>query len=162
MSKIDKATEQLKLLLADEPNNPTYNNDLGFVWADRGMNLVEAERLIRKAIAEDKKLRRKLTPGITAKDDKDNAAFLDSLGWVLYKQGKVKEAKPPLLEAVKETEGQHLEIFDHLADVHMALGETAEAIAAWKKGLESATDSRRDKKRKVEVEKKLKEAEKKK
>jgi len=42
MSKVDKAVEQLKLLLADEPTNPTFNNDLGFVWADRGMNLVEA------------------------------------------------------------------------------------------------------------------------
>lgn len=162
MNKVDRATEQLKTLLAEDPSNPTYNNDLGFIWADRGMNLVEAERLIRKALAEDKKLRRKLAGGITPKDDRDNAAYLDSLGWVLFKQGKVKEAKPYLLEAVKDPDGQHLEIFDHLADVHLALGETAEAIAAWKKGLETATDSRRDKKRKVEVEKKLKEAEKKK
>jgi hypothetical protein len=42
--------------------------------------------------------------------------------------------------------------------VHMALGEKAEAVAAWKKGLEHMSDSRRDKKRKVEVEKKLKDA----
>jgi len=156
--QIDKAAEVLKGLLAKEPNNPTYNNDLGFIWADRGMNLEEAEKMIRKAIEEDRKQRRKESKGVTPKDDKDNASFLDSLGWVLYKRGKHAEAKPHLLEAVKDVRGQHLEIFDHLGDVHMALGEKAEAVAAWKKGLEHLTDSRRDKKRKVEVEKKLKDA----
>jgi tetratricopeptide (TPR) repeat protein len=156
--KIDKAAEVLKELLAKDPNNPTYNNDLGFIWADRGMNLEEAEKMIRKAIEEDRKQRRKATKGVTPKDDKDNSSFLDSLGWVLYKRGKHAEAKPHLLEAVKDVRGQHLEIFDHLGDVHMALGEKAEAVAAWKKGLEHMSDSRRDKKRKVEVEKKLKDA----
>ena len=73
--------------------------------------------------------------------------------------GKAKEAKPHLLDAVKDPEGQHIEIFDHLADIHWKLGEKAEAIAAWKKGLEHATDSKRDLKRVQEVKKKLKAAE---
>ncbi|MGL4549695.1 MAG: tetratricopeptide repeat protein, partial [Gemmataceae bacterium] len=107
--KIDKASEVLKGLLAKEPNNPTYNNDLGFIWADRGMNLEEAEKLIRKALEEDRKQRRKGPEKVSPKDDKDNASFLDSLGWVLYKRGKAAEAKPHLLEAVKDVRGQHLE-----------------------------------------------------
>jgi tetratricopeptide (TPR) repeat protein len=156
MEQIDKAAEQLKELLAREPNNPTYNNDLGYIWADRNLHLAEAEKLIRKALEEDRKLR-KAKPDLKPDEDKDSSAYLDSMGWVLFKQGKLKEAKEYLLLAVKEKEGQHIEILDHLADVHQALGEKAEAIATWKKALEGATDSKRDQKRKAEIEKKLKE-----
>jgi tetratricopeptide (TPR) repeat protein len=159
LNQIDKASEQLKALLAREPNNPTYNNDLGYIWADRSMNLVEAEKLIRKAIDEDRKLR-KAQPPSRPELDRDSSAYLDSLGWVLFKQGKAKEAKTYLLEAVKDREGQSTEIYDHLADVHLALGDRADAIAAWKKALEVATPSKRDQKRKAEVEKKLKKHEK--
>jgi tetratricopeptide (TPR) repeat protein len=154
LHQIDKASEQLKALLAREPNNPTYNNDLGYIWADHGQNLVEAEKLIRKAIDEDRKLR-KSSPPSRPELDRDSSAYLDSLAWVLFKQGKAKEAKPYLLEAVKDKEGQSPEIFDHLGDVHLQLGEKDEALAAWKKAVESATASKRDQKRKAEIEKKL-------
>jgi tetratricopeptide (TPR) repeat protein len=158
--QVEKAAEQLKELLAREPDNPTYNNDLGFIWADRGLNLVEAEKLIRKAIEEDRKLRKKANPDLKPEEQKDNAAYLDSLGWVLFKQGKAKEAKPYLVDAIKQKEGQHIEILDHLGDVHLALGEKAEALAVWKKGVESATDGKRDQKRKAEVLEKIKKNEK--
>jgi tetratricopeptide (TPR) repeat protein len=160
LNQIDKAAEQLKALLAADPNNPTFNNDLGYIWADRGMNLAEAEKLIRKAIEEDRK-QRKATPGYKPDQDRDHSAYLDSLGWVLFKQGKAKEAKPHLLEAVKDKEGQSTEIYDHLGDVHLQLGEKDEAIAAWKKALEVATSRKRDQKRKALVLEKLKKHEKK-
>ncbi len=156
MNKIDKAAEQLKVLLDKEPTNPTYNNDLGFIWADHGVNLDEAEKLIRKALDEDKKLRHKSNPKIKPEEDQDSASYLDSLGWVLFKKKKYKEALTPLLEAVKQDEGQHLEIYDHLGDVYKALGQTEEALSAWKKGLACKILGKRDEQRKVEVEKKIK------
>jgi tetratricopeptide (TPR) repeat protein len=156
LNQIDKAAEQLKALLAKDPDNPTYNNDLGFIWADHDMNLVESEKLIRKAIEDDRKQKLKDNPDLKPESVKSNLSYLDSLGWVLYKQKKYKEAKPHLEEAVSGEEGQNLEIYDHLGDVLMALGEKDAAISAWKKGLETATESKRDKKRKVEVEKKIK------
>ncbi|HXG13095.1 MAG TPA: tetratricopeptide repeat protein [Gemmataceae bacterium] len=155
--QVDKAAEHLKALLAKDPNNPTYNNDLGYIWADHDMNLDEAEKLIRKAIDEDRKQRKKLNPDLKPEEDKDNAAYLDSLGWVLFKKKKFKEAKEWLQKAVELPDGQHVEIYDHLGDVHWALGEKAEAIAAWKKGIEVAGSGKREQKRKAEVEKKLKE-----
>ena len=112
--------------------------------------------MIRKAIDEDRKLRKK-DKELRPEEDKDNAAYLDSLGWVLFKKKKYKEAKEELLKAVQDKKsGQHIEIYDHLGDVCMELGEKDQAIAAWKKGLESATSSKRDQKRKAEVEKKMK------
>ena len=137
LKKIDKATKLLKVLLEMQPDDPTYNNDLGYIWADHDMNLDEAEKMIRKALDEDTQAAQEATPDLKPEDDKDNAAYLDSLGWVLFKQKKYKEAKKFLEEAIKDKEGQHIEIFDHLGDVYKALGENKEAIATWKKGIES-------------------------
>jgi tetratricopeptide (TPR) repeat protein len=153
---VKKAAEQLQILLKEEPDNPGYNNDLGYVWADHDMNLDEAEKLIRKAIDGDKANKAKKDPALKPDEVRANSAYLDSLGWVLYKRKKYKEALPPLLDAVKDKEGQHIEIFDHLAEVHMALGDKAAALDAWKKGVEKAGPSKREKEKKVEVEKKIK------
>ena len=155
-NQVDKAADVLKGLLKDDPDNPSYNNDLGYIWADHDMNLTESEKLIRKAIDDDKKQRIKDDPEAKPDQVKANPAYLDSLGWVLFKQKKYKEALPPLEDAVKEEEGQHIEIFDHLAEVHMALGEKAAAVAAWQKGIDQVGTSKREQERKVEVEKKLK------
>jgi tetratricopeptide (TPR) repeat protein len=158
MKRVDKATEHLQILLKAHPNDPTYNNDLGYIWADHDMNLTEAEKMIRKALEEDKKKRKK-DPDATPEENKDNAAYLDSLGWVLFKQKKYEEAKPILLEAVKDKEGQHIEIFDHLGELYKVLGDKAKAVEAWKNGVKVAGSSKKEQERKAEVEKKIRDNE---
>jgi len=157
MEKIDKAAEQLQKLLKTHPDSSTFNNDLGYIWADHDMKLDESEQLIRKALEQDKAERKKLKDrGLLDDDeDKDNAAYLDSLGWVLYKKKNYAEAKKYLVEATKTDEGKHVEIFDHLGDVHKALGEKAEAVSVWKKALELEDVSKRDEARKESIKKKL-------
>src|SRR5262249_15143624 len=152
-----KAAEQLKEVLKHKPDNPSYNNDLGYIWADHDMNLDEAEKLIRKAIDLERKNREELKKKgkkLLPEEDHDNGAYLDSLGWVLFKKKKFAEAKKELLEASKTKEGEHIEILDHLADVHMALSEKTEAIAVWKKALDMDTSTKRDLKRRGEIVKK--------
>ncbi|MCS6977655.1 MAG: tetratricopeptide repeat protein, partial [Gemmatales bacterium] len=143
IGQTEKAIQQLRILIQKDPENPSYNNDLGYMLADHDMELDEAERLIRKALDKDP----------------NRASYIDSLGWVLYKKGKYKEAKEQLLRAIQDPEGQHAEIYDHLGDVHWALGEKDDAIAAWQKALKVSGKSQRDQRRKVEIEKKLKERE---
>jgi len=155
LDQVDKAAEVLKGLLAEKPDNPTYNNDLGYIWADHDKNLKESEQLIRKALDEERK-QRKQDADLQPEDDKDNAAFLDSLGWVLYKQKNYKEAKKYLLQASQDEEGQHIEILDHLGDVHLALNEKAEAVAVWKKAITLEASGKREKEKKTEIEKKIK------
>jgi uncharacterized protein HemY len=148
----------LRKLLAKHPDNSTFNNDLGYVLADNNRDLDNAEKMIRKALEEDRKLRNKI-PDLPPELNHDSTAYLDSLGWVLFKKKKYQEAKKELLEATKDkVDGQHVEILDHLGDVHMALGEKAEAIAVWKHALTQEVTSARDKQRKVAIEKKLKDA----
>ncbi len=157
LKQIDRASEHLEYLVKKRPNDPVFYNDLGFVWADNNMKLEEAEKLIRKALELDRE-RRQQRKGFDPKTDHDNGAYLDSLGWVLFKQKKNDEAKKWLIKALEDKNAQHIEIYDHLGDVHIASGERDLAIKAWQKGLEVVTDNRRDQERKVSVERKIEKA----
>ena len=55
------------------------------MWAERGENLQEALAMIEKAVKFEPK----------------NAAFLDSLGWVLFKLNKPEEALPHMLKSIE-------------------------------------------------------------
>lgn len=155
LNQIDKASEQLKSLMNRNPKDPGFCNDLGYIWADHGMNLEEAEKLIRQALELDRE-KRKADPAFNPDEDRDNGAYLDSLGWVLFKQMKYKEAKEWLLKAVEDEDAQHIEIYDHLGDAHFALGEREAALKAWRRGLEFATQTARDQRRRAQVEEKIK------
>ena len=154
--KPDKAIQLLKDLVAKYADNATYNNDLGYIMADNGKDLAEAEKLIRKALELDRALRKKM--GVPPEEDKDNAAYLDSLAWVLFKRGQLAEARKILEEAVKQEEGQQAEIYDHLAEILIALKEKDKAIDLWKKALVGEAIGKREKARRLEIEKKLKAA----
>jgi tetratricopeptide (TPR) repeat protein len=157
--EIDKAAKNLQTLIKRNPDNPTYKNDLGFIWCDHDMNLEESEKLIKEALDLDKKAQEKAKKEGKIDEVKPNAAYLDSLGWVLFKQKKYKEALDPLKEAAADDEdGAHLEIWDHLADCYMALKMRKEAIAAWEKGLKYEDMSKRDNERRRKVSEKLKKA----
>jgi tetratricopeptide (TPR) repeat protein len=143
MNQVDKAAAELKALLDQDPGNSTYSNDLGYIWADHGKNLDEAEKLIRKALDADPK----------------RASYLDSMGWVLFKKKNYPEAKKYLLEAVQDKdEGQHIEILDHLGDTHLMLGEKADAITVWKKALDIKPDTKHEVEKKAAIEQKVKKA----
>ncbi len=96
--------------------------------------------------------------GVPREEDKDNAAYLDSLAWVLFKRGQLAEARKILEEAVKQEEGQQAEIYDHLAEILIALKEKDKAIDLWKKALVGEAIGKREKARRLEIEKKLKAA----
>ena len=68
------------------PDDPWPNNDLGYLYAEQGKNLEKAEAMIRKALQEEP----------------ESFAYLDSLGWVLFKRGKAKEALEPLKKAAEQ------------------------------------------------------------
>ena len=145
---IDQAAKILEVLVKEVPENAVYKNDLGFIWADNDQNLEESEKLIREALALDAKAREK-----ALKDEKIdaelakkvNAGYQDSLGWVLYKNKKYEEAIKLLTEAsADEDDGQHMEIWDHLADAHFANKDTKKAVEIWTKALKFDDVSKRD------------------
>lgn len=128
-----KAEEQLKLILEADPNDATANNDLGYIWADQNKNLDEAERLIRKALELD---RQQKTSGakVTLDADQDNAAFIDSLGWVLFRKGDHAAARGELEKAAALATGaDDPVVWDHLGDVCFRQDDKPKAIQHWKK-----------------------------
>jgi len=156
---IPKAAKQLETLMKKDPENPTYKNDLGFIWADNDMKLDESAKLIQEALDLDKKRQELAKKDGKIDEVKETAAYLDSMGWVLFKQKKPKEALPYLKKASEdEEEGIHLEIWDHLGDVYSAMDMKKEAIAAWQKGLTMEDVSKRDVERRKAVTKKLRAA----
>jgi tetratricopeptide (TPR) repeat protein len=135
MRDFAKAEEQLRLILQADPNDATANNNLGYLWADQGKNLEEAERFIRKALELDRQQKR-IGSAVTIEGDADNAAFVDSLGWVLFRRGRLDEARTWLEKATELTRGEDdPAVWDHLGDVYFRLRKKDEARRAWQKSL---------------------------
>ena len=133
----DKAEEQLRMILKDDPDDATANNDLGYLWADQNKNLDEAEKRIRKALELDRRVRESNKSTRVGLDgDRDNAAYIDSLGWLLFRKGDWKGARRELERAVALPSGEDPVVWDHLGDVYFRLKETDKAGRAWKKAIE--------------------------
>jgi tetratricopeptide (TPR) repeat protein len=130
-----KAEEQLQLILKIDPENAAVNNDLGYLWADQNKNLPEAEAMIRKALDNDRMIRRR-NPAWRAELDRDNAAYVDSLGWVLFRRGLLEEARKELERATQLEGGDDPVIHDHLGDVYERLKMRPQAVRAWQRALE--------------------------
>lgn len=129
--KTAEAEAELRAILDADPDHAAACNDLGFHLADQGRNLDEAERLVRHALAVDRADRRK-----TGAAESDNAAYLDSLGWVLFRRGKLAEARIELERAAAMPEAANDPVvWDHLGDVLFRLGEKEKAKAAWEQAL---------------------------
>jgi len=100
------------------PNQPYVLNYLGYSWVEQGKNLDRARGMIEKAVA----LRR------------NDGYITDSLGWVLYRMGKFKEAVPHLERAVA-LRPQDPTINDHLGDALWMVGRHREAEFQWRRAL---------------------------
>jgi len=130
--KFAEAEKLLRAILDDDPDNATACNDLGYHLADQGRDLDEAERLIRHAITVDRIDRRK-----SGSVEPESAAYLDSLGWVLFRQGKLVDAKAELEKAATFPAGANdPTVWDHLGDVLFRLHDKTKAKAAWEKAKE--------------------------
>ena len=108
----------LKAILKIKPDHAHALNALGYALADRGIRLKEAQGLIQKSL----------------KLEKENPYILDSLGWVYFKQGKLKESLNILRKAFQIKEDA--EIATHLTEVLYRLNEKDEANAIIQKAIE--------------------------
>lgn len=132
-----KAEAELRRILEIDPNDVVVNNDLGYALADQGRDLEEAERLIRKAVTLDEEAK-KHGGKLKAEDEGEqaNAAYLDSLGWVLFRRGQLDEAREWLEKASQMPGGSDDPvIWDHLGDVYTGLDRPAQAQTAWQKAI---------------------------
>lgn len=141
MKQFDAAEKEFRQILADSPDNASALNYLGYMLADRNVRLQEAHELIAKALELDP----------------HNGAYLDSMGWVLYRMGKIDEAVDYLERALQRT-SRDPTVHDHLGDAYLRQGKVKEAMTQWEKSLrewEASPVSERDNAEVAKVQKKL-------
>ena len=109
------AERELERILQSRSDHAPSKNDLGYLWAERGVNLARAETMIRQALRADPK----------------SAAYLDSLGWVMYKRGRFDDAVKMLEEATRLAPELDAVLWDHLGDSYWRLDRPTDAAKAW-------------------------------
>ena len=114
----DKAEEQFKKVLSVNPKNAQVLNYYGYMLGDLGIRLDEAEALVQRAL----------------KEDPFNGAYLDSLGWIYFKENKLGASESTLRKAL-ERERHDATIHSHLGDLYAKTGRTDLASAEWEKSL---------------------------
>jgi tetratricopeptide (TPR) repeat protein len=117
-NRLDAAVRDLREMLRDRPGDVLVQNALGYTLADHDRQLEEAHGLVAAALAQSP----------------DSAAVLDSMGWVLHRQGKEADALGYLQRAGQL--GSDPEIYLHLGEVQWVLGDKAAARKTWQQALE--------------------------
>ncbi len=120
VGRIDILEADIKVILENEPDNAHALNALGFTLADRTDRYSEAMGYLRRAI--------EIMP--------DDAAIIDSLGWVNYRLGNYDEAIQLLRKALSRFDDS--EIAAHLGEVLWVSGRQDEARQVWQKGLKKS------------------------
>jgi len=121
----DAETYFLKAIeLGDAVLSASAQNYIAYMWAERGEKLDLGLSLIEKALSAEP----------------DNAAFIDTLGWIFYMQGRYDEALIQLKTACKIFSGDAT-IWEHLGDIYLKLGNPTAAREQWLKALELSPES---------------------
>jgi tetratricopeptide (TPR) repeat protein len=119
LERYEVAEKNLRKLIQVKPDHAHAYNALGYSFAERNLHLPEARKLIEKAL--------ELAP--------EDHFIIDSLGWVLYREGDLKGAAVQLRRAYEgRPDG---EIGAHLGEVLWMLGEREEADRVLKESLKN-------------------------
>ena len=118
IGRLDMLETDLRTILRHEPDHAQALNALGYTLADATDRLTEAYELIKKALA--------LGPS--------DFYILDSMGWVLYRLGRLDEAVEYLRKAISIR--QDPEIAAHLGEVLWVRGEREQAKEVWEAALQ--------------------------
>ncbi len=116
--------QTLREILKQSPRNPIALNNLGYFLTERDQKFDEALKLIEQAV----------------EIDPFNSSYLDSLGWVYFKLGKLAEAEKYLKDALRIDENSST-IHEHLGDVYQKQGKTELAQNAWQNALKFTSDA---------------------
>jgi Tfp pilus assembly protein PilF len=128
----NEAIDEFKAALQFDPEYPDALNSLGYLYAEESINLEQAEEMINKALTYEP----------------DNGAYIDSLGWVYFKQGRYEEAVEKLEQAVQFLSDPI--IYDHLGDAYLKQGNLVKAKENWQKSLEIDSQENLSVKQKLE------------
>ena len=101
------------------------------------MRLDEAERLIRRCLQNEEvdESQGKRGGDRGGWSPHPSASYVDTLGWVLFRQGRLDQALRELDRALALPGGDDPEIWEHRGDVLAAMGRQVEAVSTWRRAL---------------------------
>jgi TPR repeat protein len=122
--------------------NPYAQNALAYLWAIKGETVGDDEYLAEKAyhsiIGSDLNTALKMSESAVKKMP-DKGEFIDTLGWIYYKQDRYKDAVETLEKAVKLT--SHPVVKYHLGEAYYKAGQPEKAMAMWQEALKVTKDN---------------------
>jgi predicted Zn-dependent protease len=116
-------------LLTREPGHAASLNYLGYMWADRGVNLERASQMIEEAVKREPR----------------NGAYVDSLGWVYFRLGRLDLAEKYLIDA-SALMPRDPTILEHLGDLFARRGDLDRALESYRKALTLEPDPKEEEK----------------
>jgi tetratricopeptide (TPR) repeat protein len=109
-----------------DPRNETALNNYAYYLSLRNVRLDDAARMSKESL--------KIRPG--------EPTFLDTYGWILYQQGKYREALEYIQKAVDANpDGADPTLWEHLGAVQYRIGDKDGAIISWKKAREKGSEN---------------------
>jgi len=116
----DKAADLFRKSIAVDPTNAAdAYNYLAYMWTEQNTHLDEAEQMIKLALQADP----------------NNGAYIDTLGWLEFRQNKFDQALTDLLRAAHKLTHDDPVVLEHIGDTCAKLNKSAEALDAWQKAL---------------------------
>ncbi|MBO6522678.1 MAG: tetratricopeptide repeat protein [Balneolaceae bacterium] len=119
LENYDESDRVYELAIRYDSENHNAMNNYAYNLSVRGENLERAKELALKAIELDA----------------ENAAYLDTVGWVYFKLEDYDRARR-FIKASIDTGAASAEVYEHLGDVYEQLGDMNEAKKWWKQALD--------------------------
>jgi tetratricopeptide (TPR) repeat protein len=126
MKKYTESDSSYEQALRADPMNATVLNNYAYYLSVRGARLEDAAKMSKKSLDIRK----------------DEPSFLDTYGWILYKQGKYDDARTYIQKAI-DINGEAADgtLWEHLGDVYYKQGNVDKAVECWTKAKEKGTEN---------------------
>ncbi len=114
VGRFPDVVREMEAVLAIKSDHADALNYLGYSYADRGVNVEQAVSLTKRAVA--------LKP--------ENGYYVDSLGWALFKMGRIQEALQEIRRAAELVKDDPV-IFEHMGEIYLRQNDREKARQAW-------------------------------
>lgn len=118
LKKYTKSDSLYEIILTENPNDHLALNNYAYSLAVRSAKLDKAYKMVERAL--------QLNPG--------NPSYLDTKGWILYQEGRYKDALKYILQAYNKAK-DNVEVLEHLGDLYIKLNKKKKAFEYYKKAL---------------------------